>query len=52
LSYGGPIAAQFVMLMIEISSTGYLELRDKILFPIHSFLLMLVQIGNLDVIQR
>jgi hypothetical protein len=44
LSYGGPIASQFLMVMIETSSSGYVLLRDKIIFPLLNFLLIIVQL--------
>jgi hypothetical protein len=43
-SYGGSITAQLMMMMIEVSSTGYILLRDKILFPLQNFMMIMVQL--------
>lgn len=43
-SYGGAILAQLIMMMIEVSCSGYTLRRDKILFPLQNFLLMIGQL--------
>lgn len=49
-SYGGAITSQLIMMMIEISSTGYLLKRDKILFPIQNFLFVIIHLCNSSII--
>ena len=46
-SYAGPILSQLLILMIEVSSPGYNKRRDRVLYPIQNFLLMLAHIGKL-----
>lgn len=44
LAYGGPIIAQMTIIMAEVSSSGYLLRRDRVLFPLQNFLLLIVQL--------
>lgn len=37
---------QLFILMAEVSSTGYLLRRDKVLFPLQNFLLVVVHIST------
>jgi hypothetical protein len=46
LSYGGAIMGQLFILMAEVSSTGYLLRRDKVLFPLQNFLLVVVHLST------
>lgn len=46
LSYGGAIAGQLFILMAEVSSTGYRLRRDKVLFPLQNFLLVVVHLST------
>lgn len=43
-SYGGVIVSQLLMMMIQISCTGYINNRDKILFPINNFLFIAISL--------
>jgi cell shape-determining protein MreD len=43
-SYGGAIAAQMGILMAEVSSSSYLLRRDRILFPLQNFMLLVVHL--------
>jgi hypothetical protein len=44
LSYGGAINAQLAILMAEVSSSSYLLRRDRILFPLHNFLILIIHL--------
>lgn len=48
--FGGPLLSQLLMMMIEISSPGYELKRDKIMYPVNNFLLMLIELSILTVI--
>jgi hypothetical protein len=52
VSFGGPILSQLIIVMLEVSSPGYSRRRDRILCPINNFLLMLMQLGNIEDIFR
>lgn len=41
-SFGGAIISQLFMMMIEISSPGYVKKRDRFFYPLNNFLLMSV----------
>lgn len=43
-SFGGAIISQLLIMMMEVSSTGYILLRDKILFPLQNFMMIVVQL--------
>ena len=43
-SYGGAITSQLLMMMIEVSSTGYILRRDRILFPLQNFLVVIMHL--------
>lgn len=49
-SYGGAITSQLLMMMIEVSSTGYVLRRDRILFPLQNFLLVIVHLCTFCII--
>jgi hypothetical protein len=46
LSYGGAITAQLGILMAEVSSSSYLLRRDRVLFPLQNFMLLIVHLGK------
>ena len=52
LPYAGPILSQLIILMIEVSSPVYSSRRDRILYPLLNFLMMLAQICKLMFIQQ
>jgi hypothetical protein len=47
LGFGGPLLSQLLMMMIEISSPGYLLKRDKVIFPLNNFIIMLMELSIL-----
>lgn len=50
MGFGGPLFSQLLMMMIEISSPGYLLKRDKIMYPICNFFILLMELSTLVVI--
>lgn len=44
LSYGGPITAQLLIIMAEVSSGNYRLRRDRVFFPIQQFLMLIIHL--------
>jgi hypothetical protein len=44
ISFGGMIISQLFMVMADISCPFYTNRRDKILFPLNNFVLMLIEL--------
>lgn len=49
LTYGAPIASQFLILIMDTTSSPYILIKDKILFPLLNFLLIAVQMGVITI---
>lgn len=49
LAYGGPLASQLLAVMVETTSPAYIQLRDRILFPVMNFLMILVQLSVVNI---
>lgn len=46
VQFGGVIAGQVFYLMIQISSSGYKDARNKVLYPILDFVYIIFLLGN------
>lgn len=52
VQFGGVIAGQVFYMMIQISSSGYKDTRNKIMYPILDFLYIIFLVGTLVAICR